>query len=341
MKKISRSTINAILKKTPYAHSSDISKEGLSDEQIKGLFYKAITDDSNSVIAEINRIVEEFDEDISRIDASYSAGKLISLPHVEVASQPFVQIGSVALFYDKIHTYSLSDMANLKVKFDLSTGGDYLFLRFLAPDGVVPDDNLKLTVGNQEQSGLSALSNSAEEAAEGVYYTDFCIKYLQTPLETVKIRWNEGEEKTVVLLFLSSYLEDKDERTFVKFASDNLGTDIGDTWTSSRKYIGFARGKTAPTAYSSYVWAKIVDDKPTTKTVTLTALGWSGNSQTLNVSEVSASSYVFCAPLPDGTSDNIWAYCGVKCVTQGSGTLTFSCRETPSVDVSVNLYIGE
>lgn len=74
-------------------------------------------------------------------------------------------------------------------------------------------------------------------------------------------------------------------------------------------------------------------------TVTLSANAWSGNSQTINVSNVTASSLVTVAPVP--TSQNRTAYLesGVYCSAQGAGTLTFVCEDVPSVNLNVNIQI--
>lgn len=74
-------------------------------------------------------------------------------------------------------------------------------------------------------------------------------------------------------------------------------------------------------------------------TVTLSANAWSSNSQTINVSNVTASSLVTVAPVP--TSQNRTAYLesGVYCSAQGAGTLTFACEDVPSVNLNVNIQI--
>lgn len=74
-------------------------------------------------------------------------------------------------------------------------------------------------------------------------------------------------------------------------------------------------------------------------TVTLSANAWSGNSQTINVSNVTVNSLVTVAPVP--TSQNRTAYLesGVYCSAQGAGTLTFVCEDVPSVNLNVNIQI--
>lgn len=74
-------------------------------------------------------------------------------------------------------------------------------------------------------------------------------------------------------------------------------------------------------------------------TVTLSANAWSGNSQTINVSNVTAGSLVTVAPVPTAQNRTTYLEAGVYCSTQGSGTLTFVCEDVPSVNLNVNIQI--
>lgn len=74
-------------------------------------------------------------------------------------------------------------------------------------------------------------------------------------------------------------------------------------------------------------------------TVTLSANAWSGNSQTINVSNVTASSLVTVAPVPTAQNRTAYLEAGVYCSAQGAGTLTFVCEDVPSVNLNVNIQI--
>mgnify|MGYP000406388951 FL=1 len=74
-------------------------------------------------------------------------------------------------------------------------------------------------------------------------------------------------------------------------------------------------------------------------TVTLSANAWSGNSQTINVSNVTAGSLVTVAPVPTAQNRTAYLEAGVYCSAQGSGTLTFVCEDVPSVNLNVNIQI--
>lgn len=74
-----------------------------------------------------------------------------------------------------------------------------------------------------------------------------------------------------------------------------------------------------------------------TTTATLTANGWSSDSQTVSCSPVTASNDVIVAPAPASAAD--YAAAGIVCTAQGSGTLTFTCTTAPSSAITVNVLV--
>lgn len=74
-------------------------------------------------------------------------------------------------------------------------------------------------------------------------------------------------------------------------------------------------------------------------TVTLSANAWGGNSQTINISNVTAGSLVTIAPVPTAQNRTAYLEAGVYCSAQGAGTLTFVCEDVPSVSLNVNIQI--
>lgn len=74
-------------------------------------------------------------------------------------------------------------------------------------------------------------------------------------------------------------------------------------------------------------------------TVTLSANAWSGNSQTINVSNVTVNSLVTVVPAPTAQNRTTYLESGVYCSAQGAGTLTFVCEDVPSVNLNVNIQI--
>jgi hypothetical protein len=75
----------------------------------------------------------------------------------------------------------------------------------------------------------------------------------------------------------------------------------------------------------------------TSATATLTVNDWSNNSQTVNVTGVTANNNVIVAPAPASQADYTTA--GIICTAQGAGTLTFTCQSVPSSAITVNVLI--
>lgn len=71
--------------------------------------------------------------------------------------------------------------------------------------------------------------------------------------------------------------------------------------------------------------------KPRMITVTLTVSGWSGKTQTVTVSGVTASNMVVVS-----VDSNIN---GIECTAQGTNTLTFTAETTPTANVTVKVAI--
>ena len=72
-------------------------------------------------------------------------------------------------------------------------------------------------------------------------------------------------------------------------------------------------------------------------TITLTAAGWSSNTQTVTVNGVTSTSVVFVSPDPADTTDYVSA--GILCTSQGTNSLTFTATTTPSADIDVNVVM--
>lgn len=64
---------------------------------------------------------------------------------------------------------------------------------------------------------------------------------------------------------------------------------------------------------------------------------WSSMEQTVTINGVTENNTIVVTP----ASENHTAYCeaGVYCSTQANGTLIFTCLETPSSDLTVNVLI--
>jgi len=73
-----------------------------------------------------------------------------------------------------------------------------------------------------------------------------------------------------------------------------------------------------------------------TLTLSLTP-NWTDNRQTVAASGVHSSNLVIVSPVP--ASHTVYCECGVRCVSQATGYLTFECTEVPSEAITVNVVI--
>lgn len=76
---------------------------------------------------------------------------------------------------------------------------------------------------------------------------------------------------------------------------------------------------------------------PVSTSVTLTAAGWSGGTQTVGVAGVTADNHVIVAPAP--ASRDTYINSDVRCTAQGEAQLTFTAASTPTVNITVNIII--
>ena len=72
-------------------------------------------------------------------------------------------------------------------------------------------------------------------------------------------------------------------------------------------------------------------------TVTLSASSWSSNSQIVSSSIVTANNVVIVSPVPN--NQDIYSNCGIKCTSQSSGSLVFTCSTIPDSDINVNIVV--
>lgn len=65
--------------------------------------------------------------------------------------------------------------------------------------------------------------------------------------------------------------------------------------------------------------------------------GWVDKEQTVAVEDVDSISDVIVTPNPANSFE--YNSAGVQCLSQGTGTLTFSCLTVPTIDLKVNILI--
>lgn len=84
-------------------------------------------------------------------------------------------------------------------------------------------------------------------------------------------------------------------------------------------------------------WATPSGGGASSATATLAVNDWSSNTQTVNVTGVTASNNVIVAAAPASQAD--YTSAGILCTAQGAGTLTFTCTTVPSSAITVNVLI--
>ena len=96
-------------------------------------------------------------------------------------------------------------------------------------------------------------------------------------------------------------------------------------------------GTTVSLVYTGdmYTWNNKASKSSTT--ASLTVNGWSNNSQTVNVSGVTASNDVIVSPASASKDGYIAA--GIWCSAQAAGMLTFTCTTVPEDAITVNVTI--
>jgi len=71
--------------------------------------------------------------------------------------------------------------------------------------------------------------------------------------------------------------------------------------------------------------------------VTLEASNWSNNEMTVTVQGVTSINDIIVSPSP--SFQEAYTSAGILCVAQSTNSLTFTCEDTPSVDINVNVLI--
>ena len=126
----------------------------------------------------------------------------------------------------------------------------------------------------------------------------------------------------------------------------NLGTPVDENDAATLKLVNEAKTaastaqSTANAASSAASAAQTTANGKCSKktaTATLTVAGWSSLKQTVSVSGVTADNDVVVAPAP--ASNDAYYEAGVLCTAQAAGKLTFTCKEVPTVPLTVNVII--
>lgn len=95
----------------------------------------------------------------------------------------------------------------------------------------------------------------------------------------------------------------------------------------------------------SYLWSKIAEnfsEIPKCNTVTLEVSAWSNNQQTVTVNGIlDDETKQIIHPTPSSASKEAYDNAGISCVSQATNSLTFSCKEVPSTNLTVYVVVQE
>lgn len=108
-----------------------------------------------------------------------------------------------------------------------------------------------------------------------------------------------------------------------------IGTETHPVLRANVKYIKGVNGSDIEVPTTGGTMAVI----GVNTTITLASANWSSNSQTVNVTGMTATGIVMVSP--DPTDQSAYTSAGIICSAQGAGTLTFTCDTTPSADIDV------
>lgn len=80
---------------------------------------------------------------------------------------------------------------------------------------------------------------------------------------------------------------------------------------------------------------------PAAQKITTTALlssnNWSNKTQSIVVSDITNDSTIFVAAAPSSIDDYIHGE--IRCISQATNSLTFTCKTVPDNDITVNIVI--
>lgn len=125
--------------------------------------------------------------------------------------------------------------------------------------------------------------------------------------------------------------------SIVKLANGETLVDMSGATATSETVV---KGYTAYGADGELIVGTATTTKHFTRGITLPVNGWADNEQTVAVDGVLADKEkctVFVGP--DWDSGAECADCGVDCIAQGDGTLTFQCTYEPSEDITMNVAV--
>lgn len=103
--------------------------------------------------------------------------------------------------------------------------------------------------------------------------------------------------------------------------------------------VSVAKGGTGATTAEAALANLGAEAKHSTVTASLPVAGWdsTNNTQTINVTGVTADNTVIVAP--DPSSQEAWGKAQIVCTAQAANSLTFTCKSVPTAALTANIVI--
>lgn len=117
------------------------------------------------------------------------------------------------------------------------------------------------------------------------------------------------------------------------------GSMTGDIAMSGKMITGLGTPTNDGDATNKKFVTELVNQKckKSSTTVTLPTTGWSSKKQTVSATGVTTDNSVIVSPAEGSREAYIDAE--VYCSAQGNGTLTFTCKDVPTVSLTVNILV--
>lgn len=123
----------------------------------------------------------------------------------------------------------------------------------------------------------------------------------------------------------------------------NLATPTADTDAANKAFVSSSIQNSMNNVESLVDEAKAyADSKYFSVTVTLYASSWVGKVQSVSVSGVVADMDkidIYVSPTTSSSNYTSYSECGVRATGLGNGTVTFTCEDVPSVNLTVNIAV--
>lgn len=199
-------------------------------------------------------------------------------------------------------------------------------------------DKPVMYVNITESSGTYSADKTAQEIYEA--FSDGCAVYAVVMSEIIIPIYNASFYSGVYSTVFSLSVGGADTMIII---TSETGVQIGTNNIGANK-ISFTPGSTGleSTNVQDAIEEVNAKAKPKSVSVTLSASGWASNAQIVTVSGVLADeTKQLIQPVPAIASQEAYIAAGILCTGQGADSLTFTCQEAPTADLTVYVVIQE